>query len=176
MIHNGHTDCCYVGEVGRSGPTCYHRHDKLRQVDFGGKPFQVVPTVEQYTWEGGILDCSIGETASTVLPSTFMQQAAGLSFDMRGPSWLDDDGTPVFTYYEEPGNESRALLVRAAFLQEFLAAQKLELVALHWFERMELSDKRDGKHPQVQVNTNARLASDLTIHADTQERSECDLT
>jgi hypothetical protein len=54
-----------------------------------GKPFQVVPTVEQYTWEGNILDCSISESASTVLPSTFLQQAAGLSFDMRGPSWLD---------------------------------------------------------------------------------------
>jgi hypothetical protein len=88
---HGHTDCCYVGEVGRTGPACYHRHDELRQVDMGGKPFQVVPTMEEYTWEGSILDCSIGESASTVLPSTFLQQTAGqLSFDMRGPSWLGD--------------------------------------------------------------------------------------
>lgn len=70
------------------------------------------PTVEQYTWEGSILDCSISESASTVLPSTFFQQTTGLSFDMRGPGWLDADGTPVFTYFEEPGNASRALLPR----------------------------------------------------------------
>src|ERR1700722_19718945 len=106
---HGHIDCCYIGEVGRTGPTCGHRHDQPRQVSMDGKPFQVVPTVEQYTWEGNILDCSISESASTVLPSTFLQQAAGLSFDMRGPSWLHADGTPVFTYYEEPGNTSRAL-------------------------------------------------------------------
>ena len=144
----------------------------------GGKPFQVVPTVEQYTWEGNILDCSIGESASTVLPSTFLQQAAGLSFDMRGPSWLDADGTPVFTYYEEPGNDSRALLVRATFLREFLATHQLELVVLHWFERMELTDKHDSHHPQVDVTTNARLGSDMTIHAGKhrKNRTRLDLT
>ena len=58
---SGHTDCCYVGEIGRVGPTCYHRHDNLRQISMGGKSFQAVPTVEQYMWEGNILDCSIGE-------------------------------------------------------------------------------------------------------------------
>jgi hypothetical protein len=173
---NGHIDCCYVGEVGRTGPSCYHRHDKLRTVNIGDTAFQIVPTVEQYAWEGGILDCSIGETASTLLPSTFIQRAAGLSFDMRGPSWRDADGNPVFTYYQEPGNESRALLVRAAFLREFLTAHKLELVALHWFERMELSDRHDGKHPQIDATTNARLASDLSIHADKPIRTERDFS
>ncbi len=173
---HGHTDCCYVGEVGRVGPTCYHRHDKLRQVSIGGKSFQAIPTMEQYAWEGNILDCSIGETASTALPSTFLQQAAGLSFDMRGPSWLNADGTPVFTFYEEDGNASRALLVRATFLREFLAAQKLELVVLHWFQRMELSERHDGKHPQVQSAVEARLGSDLTIYAGEPRREEHDLT
>jgi hypothetical protein len=172
----GHTDCCYVGEVGRVGPTCYHRHDKSRQVSMGSRLFQAVPTVEQYTWEGNILDCSIGEAASTVLPSAFIQQAAKLSFDMRGPSWLDADSTPVFTYYEEPGNDSQALLVRAAFLGEFLATHQLELVTLHWFRRMGLSDRHDRKHPQVQSAIEARLGSDLTIHAGKPRRSEHDLT
>ncbi|MEV6871461.1 ATP-binding protein [Amycolatopsis sp. NPDC051128] len=173
---HGHTDCCYVGEVGRVGPTCYHRHDQLRQVSVGDKSFQVVATVEQYAWEGNILDCSIGETASTVLPSTFIQQAAGLSFDMRGPSWLDAGGAPVFTYYEEEGNGSRALLVRATFLREFLTTHKLDLVALHWFERMELSDNHDGKHPYVESTSDARLASDLTMHIDKERRTERDLS
>jgi hypothetical protein len=172
---HGHTDCCYVGEVGRTGPACYHRHDKPRQVGMGGKPFQVVPTVEQYTWEGSILDCSIGESASTVLPSSFLQQTAGLSFDMRGPSWLDADGTPVFTYYEESGNASWALLVRATFLREFLTTHKLELMVLHWFQRMELSERRGDKHPQVQSAIEARLGSDLAIHEGKRRREERDL-
>jgi hypothetical protein len=171
----GHTDCCYVGEVGLSGPTCYHRHDKLRTVDVGGTPFQAVPAVEEYMWEGGILDCSIGDSASAVLPSTFLQQVAELSFDMRGPSWLSADGTPMFTYYEEVGNASRALLVKATFLREFLAAHQLALVVLHWFERTELNDRYNGKHPQVYVTTNAMLASNLKLSANKQLRTERDL-
>lgn len=173
---NGHIDCCYVGEVGRTGAACYHRHDQPRPVTMGSKPFQVVPTVEEYTWEGSILDCSIGDSATAVLPSTFLQRAAGLSFDMRGPSWLDANGTPVFTYYEEPGDTSRALLVRADFLREFLTARKLELVVLHWFQRLELSDQRGGKHPQVQSSVEARLGPDLTVHEGKPRRQEHDLT
>jgi len=169
---NGHVDCCYVGEVGRSGPSCYHRHDQLRNTLIGDKTFRAVPTVEQYMWEGSLLDCSIGESASTVLPSTFIQRAAGLSFDMRGPSWLDADGRPVFTYYEEPGNASRALLVRADFLQGFLTKHKLELIVLHWFERMELNDRHDGNHPRTWVTTNARLTASLRLHVDTPKRTE----
>lgn len=174
---HGHIDCCYVGEVGRIGPACsYHRHDKPRQVSMGGQPFQVVPTVERYTWEGNILDCSISESASTVLPSTFLQQVARLSFDMCGPSWLDADGTPVFTYYEEPENSSRALLVRTTFLGEFLTTHKLELEALHWFQRLELSERHGGKHPQVQSAIEARLGSDLVVHEGNPRREEHDLT
>jgi hypothetical protein len=127
-------------------------------------------------WEGGILDCSIGDSASAVLPSTFLQQAAGLSFDMHGPSWLSAEGKPKFTYYEEAGNASRALLVNATFLRQFLAARQLTLVVLHWFERMELDDRYDGKHPQVYVTTNAMLASDLKLSANKQLRIERDLT
>ncbi|MFA1546104.1 hypothetical protein [Actinomadura chokoriensis] len=172
---HGHTDCCYVGEVGRVGPTCYHRHDKFRQAGVGGKSFRVVATVEQYAWEGNILDCSIGETASTVLPSTFIQQAAELTFDMRGPSWLDAEGAPVFTYYEERGNDSRALLVRASFLREFLAEHKLELIVLHGFERMRLSDDHSGKHPFVESSVNARLTAELVLHLGKPRRTTRDL-
>jgi hypothetical protein len=120
---SGHADCCYVGEVGRTGPACDHRYDRLRQFEVGGKPFQIVPTVEHYTWEGTVLDCSIGEPATMTLPSTFMQQHAVLSFDLRGPSWLDPAGRPAFTYYKVDGNDSTALLARTTFLRKFLAAQ-----------------------------------------------------
>lgn len=172
---HGHTDCCYVGEVGRIGPTCYHRHDKLRQVEIEDKSFRVVATVEQYAWEGSILDCSIGETASTVLPSTFIQQAAELTFDMRGPSWLDAAGAPVFTYYEERGNDSRALLVRASFLRKFLADHKLELIALHWFERMQLSDDHSGEPPYVESSVEARLTAEMAIRQGESRTKKRDL-
>jgi hypothetical protein len=173
---SGHGDCCYVGEVGRIGPTCHHRYDRLGQVDLGGKSFQVVPTVEHYLWQGSTRDCSIGEPATMTFPSTFVQQAAKLSLDMRGPSWLAADGAPVFTYYEEDGNDSTALLVRASFLQEFLAAHQLELIVLHWFDRMEHTTERDRKHPQVQVATESRLEPNLTIRAGEPRRTEHDLT
>lgn len=172
---HGHTDCCYVGEVGRVGPSCYHRHDQLQQANVGDSAFRVLATAEQYAWEGSLLDCSIGETASTVLPSTFIQRAAGLTFDMRGPSWLDAAGDPVFTYYEEEGNDSRALLVRASFLRQLLTEHELSLVVFHWFERMELKDDYNGPHPFVESNVDAWLSADLAIRQDAPRRSERDL-
>jgi len=172
---HGHTDCCHVGEVGRIGPSCPHRYDALRPASIGGKSFQVVPTVEQYTWEGSILDCSIGESATAVLPSTFIQQAAGLTFDMRGPGWLDATGAPIFTYYEEAGSDSRALLVRKSFLRDFLVEHKLELIVLHWFERMQLHDDHRGMHPFVESSVDARLTAGMTILQGTPRRTERDL-
>jgi hypothetical protein len=74
---------------------------------------------------------------------------------------------PTFTYYEEPGNDSsHGLLVRAAFLRDFPAAHKLELVVLRRFQRMELSDRYDGKHPPVQSLTEGRVAADLAASPD----------
>lgn len=95
---------------------------------------------------------------------------------MHGPSWLDADGIPVFTYYEEPGNSSRALLVRATFLREFLTTHKLELIALHWFQRLELSERHNGKHPQIQSAIEARLGPDLSVKTGKPRREEHDLT
>jgi len=94
---------------------------------------------------------------------------------MRGPSWLGDDGTPVFAYSEEPGSDSRALLVQAAFLGEFPAAQRLELLVLHWFRRMELSDSYGGSHPQVESAIEARVNANLIIRTGKARRREHDL-
>jgi hypothetical protein len=160
---HGHIDCCYVGEVGRIGPDCPHREDLLRLTTLGDTSFPVVPSTERYTWEGSILDCSIGESATTVLPSTFIQQTIGLTFDMRGPSWLDATGLPLFTYYEERGKRSHALLVRASFLKDFLVTHKLELVVLHWFERMRLSADHHSEEPYVESRSEGLLGADLAI-------------
>ncbi|HEX8869748.1 MAG TPA: hypothetical protein VF821_29075, partial [Lentzea sp.] len=125
---------------------------------------------------GSILDCSIGESATTLLPSTFLQRAAELTFDMRGPSWLDASGAPVFTHYEESGDDSRALLVRRSFLQKFLAEHKLELIVLHWYERMELREHYyEGKHPYVESRTDARLTAAMKIYQRPPRRTQRDL-
>lgn len=171
---NGHTDCCYVGEVGRISP-CPYRHSALVPTEVGGKQFGVSPTIEKYLWEGGILDCSIGESASTVLPCTLLQQNAGLSFDMRGPSWLDASGSPVFTYYEEPGNESHALLVRASFMRDFLTKANIELIAVLWFERMDLSSDRRDKSPYIESTSMAWFDSTLKPHVSKPTRTERNL-
>ncbi len=172
---HGHTDCCYVGEIGRVAPNCYHRHALLRQETIGDRIVAVAPTVEKYAWEGNILDCSIGETASLILPSTFMQQAAMLNFDMAGPSWLNMDGEPTFTFYTEEGTDSRALLVRAAFLQEFLKKHGLSLILLHWFERMELKDDYTDSNPYIESETAACLSSTLSIVEGAPRRTERNL-
>jgi hypothetical protein len=172
---NGHTDCCYVGEVGRVELTCYHRRDHLRQADIGDMHFRAVATVERYSWEGGSFDCSIKGTARAVLPSAFIQQAAGLTFDMRGPSWLDSKGTPVFTYYEKDGSESSALLVRSSFLQKYLAEHELELIVFHWFHRMELGGGHHGPHPEVSSSGEVRLTAELELREGPPRRTKRDL-
>ncbi|MFI7517578.1 hypothetical protein ACIBVK_29195 [Micromonospora echinofusca] len=173
---HGHVDCCYVGEVGRTGPPCYNRHPDFEAVEVQGHQFTVGHTVEPYAWEGNILDCSIGDTARTLLPSTLIQQAVDLTFDMRGPSWLDATGSPMFTFYHRQGNSSRALLVRGSFMREFLAERGLELIILHGFERMELTDKRDGPFPSINASVEARLTADLTVHTSQSRREERHVT
>ncbi|WP_406048278.1 hypothetical protein [Kribbella sp. NBC_00889] len=169
---HGHVDCCYVGEVGRVGPDCPHRHFELESVTVSGAEFHVVPTIEQYRWEGNILDCSIGESARATLPSTYLQQTAMLTFDMRGPSWLDAAGLPIFTYYEEPDNEDHAFLVRASFLKEFLSQHKLELIFFHWFERMKITGDFRSRDPYIESSANARMTANLEILVTQTERTD----
>lgn len=169
---NGHIDCCYIGEIGRTGPVCWHRHDSLRQFSVGGSTFLVAHTIEQYTWEGNILDCSLPNAARLQLPSTFAQQTAGLAFDMHGPSWLDASGSLIFAYYEEPGDDSHALLVRASYLRDFLAEHDMELLSMIWLERMELKDHYGRNDPHLDWTVEVWLDKDLVIHQGRQHRDQ----
>jgi hypothetical protein len=162
---NGHTDCCFVGEIGRVGPRCYQRHDALEPLELDGRSFELVSPIEGYAWEGSILDCSIEDSASAVLPSTFVQQEVGLTFNTAGPSWSLPDGQPVFVYLEGPDIDGRALLVRASFLADFLGKRGLALVILHDLERSELKEDypRDEPHPWLHVSTAALLDAELEV-------------
>lgn len=170
---HGHTDCCYIGEVGRAfGPRCWYRRDAFQQIDVGGRAFTVIPASEHYTWEGGILDCSIEESATAVLPSTYVQRATSLSFDMRGPSWVDANGQPAFAHYWEPGNGSHALLVKASYLRSFLAERDLAVIVSHWFHRMRLGDDDGRERAYVERSTHALLSATLDLQEWRQDRRQ----
>ncbi|WP_425245522.1 hypothetical protein [Streptomyces sp. NEAU-NA10] len=102
----------------------------------------------------------------------------GRGIDLRyaRPSWLDSAGAPMFTHYEQLGNDSRAILVRKAFLQNFLMEHDLELIVWHWYERMQLRDDyHQGQHPYVESSVIARLGADMKIRQGTPQRTERDL-
>ncbi len=82
----------------------------------------------------------------------------------------------MFTHYEQLGNDSRAILVRKAFLQNFLMEHDLELIVWHWYERMQLRDDyHQGQHPYVESSVIARLGADMKIRQGTPQRTERDL-
>jgi hypothetical protein len=62
-------------------------------------------------------------------------------------------------------------------LRDFLAAQKLELVIRHSFQRMKLSDisDRSERHSLIESSSDAWLAADLAIHEGAPRRSEHNL-
>ena len=57
-------------------------------------------------------------------------------------------------------------------MREFLAAQKLELIVLHWFRRIELTSDWNGEHPMAESSIDAWLAPDLTIREGEPRRTE----
>lgn len=171
---HGHTDCCFAGEIGRAGaPRCPHRHEAFASVEVDGEIYDMAHPIEGYTWEGSLLDCSIEESATAVLPSTFVQDRAHLTFDVRGPSWILPDGRPGFVHLEHTGTNGRTLLARASVLSDFMRERGLSLVVLHNFERNELKEHypTHEMHKWVQVSTAALLNADLHLHVGTAIRT-----
>lgn len=125
---HGHVDCCYYGEIGWSPHHCYNRHAASIPIEADGTTFELVHTVEDYLWEGSLYDCSINDSVSASLPSTFIRSRCTLTLNERGPAFLDD-GKVAFTNYLTPGDRGRGFLVRASWLKTFMTAHNLELVA-----------------------------------------------
>lgn len=174
---HGHTDCCFVGEVGRIAPACHHRHDALEQRKLKSKTFHTVSPVEHFIWEGGILDCSIDSSVEATLPSSYIQVEGDLDFDVRGPSWFDETGVAVFTNYRDADGPGHGFLVRASYLQSFLEEHNFELLVIHWFERIEIKEDYadDELHPRVEVHSVARIDKRLRVRSAEPKRTERDL-
>lgn len=162
---SGHTDCCYVCEIGWTPHSCYHRHADFKQVEFAGRTWKLAPTVEIYCWEGGLLDCSLSESVFAALPSTFVQARSNVLLNERGPCWLDAKVTVVFTNVGDSSDRrGRGLLVRWHWLRTFLEEHDLDLVVVSWYERR-LVDKVDTRtHRFEDVVSAARIDAQMRIH------------
>lgn len=168
---HGHVDCCYFGEIGWSPHGCGHRHPDFVDVDADEETIHVVSTVETYLWEGSLYDCSIGDSVSATLPSTFVRLRSSLAPSAHGPSWLDDEGV-VFTNQSGSGeNRQRGFLVRASWLGTFMKMHDVELVAvssnLRWRVTGDLRTSVDHdpeRDDRLDVYAALRLDPDLQLH------------
>jgi hypothetical protein len=161
---HGHVDCCYAGEIGWSPRNCYHFHRDLREVEADGQRFRIVPTTETVAWEGSLLDCSIQDTVSARMPSSFMYARTELLLDERGPSWMEYGEVVATNYGDESRDRSRALLVRDTWLSRFLHAHRLELVISSWHQRWAVHENPVQGEPWESVYAAGRLDADLNLH------------
>jgi hypothetical protein len=129
MDSQGHIDCCYFGELGWREMGGANRHDGPLTLTRGGAmALTITPTVERYTWEGVIWDCSIEDTVHATIPSTFIQRSTNLRWSRDSAAW-HDGGALVMCYLPTAGEYyGELLVVREDWLQNYLAAQGLALV------------------------------------------------
>ncbi len=162
---HGHVDCCYVGEIGWTPHSCYNRHSDFTQIEFGGRIWKLVPTVETYCWEGSLLDCSIGESVFAALPSSFVQDRSNLLLDEHGPCWLDAQGMVVFTNVgDNSDRRGRGLLVRWHWFQGFLEEHDLDLMVASWYERGFFDRVDTHNHRFEDVVSAARIDAQMRVH------------
>jgi hypothetical protein len=161
---HGHVDCCYASEIGWSQRSCPHSLDRARQVEFDGRSMTVIDTVENYTWEGNILDCSIGEPVWATMPSSYVRSRSALEMIVEGPGWIDTNGQLVASYIQSSddrwsGRFWQGFFVRQSWLQYFLEQEGLALAIVSKFERRLLDQERTRDHRYIEVWSGALLSS-----------------
>src|SRR5262249_27752457 len=123
-------------------------------VEFGDRVISVADTVESYTWEGNILDCSIGEPAYATMPSSFVRERSDLQMAVEGPSWIDETGQVIATYMQSDtgrwsGKWWHGFFVRRTWIQGFLRDHGLALAVVTNFERKLLDREFTSRHRSV---------------------------
>jgi hypothetical protein len=156
----GHVNCCYAGEIGWSPRSCVHQLAGPRAIEESPINIQVLDTSEHYLWEGHGLDCSIFESVSATLPSTYVQKNAAVRMNMSGPSWVDEQGESVAFYCDFGGSQSHALYARFDWIQHFLREKDLSLLILMRVDRLLLEPFRTERHPRSNVWSSAVLEAD----------------
>ena len=130
MDGNGHIDCCYFGELVWRDMHCPHQQNEaMTLIAREATSLKGFATIEQYTWEGNIWDCSIEDSARAILPSTFLQRSAGLRWSGVDRSWFTD--TELVVCNADVGTNQghgTLLMAREDWLQGFLESHDLALV------------------------------------------------
>jgi hypothetical protein len=160
---NGHVDCCYFREIGQTTHLCesaYRNMDSLRHDE---NESMFVKTLEPYQWEGSLLDCSIRESVSAAVPSTYVQDRTFLAAEDSGPSWRDESGAIVLTTIRDPAVRATAFVARATWLRTFLKDNSLDLMLVSWRERRYLSGASNDNYPWEMVYSAARVSADLAL-------------
>jgi hypothetical protein len=163
MDRDGHSGCCYAGEIGWSNRECPHYHRDLRRIELGELSSKFVEVAEKHGWGAGY-DCSTESGSRAYLPSSFIQGQVPLTRDDSGPCWLAGDEVVFTNYGDGAGDRSRGFLVRADWLARFLKEQKLDLVSVQWHQRWEIHDSPKPGDPWEEVTAVAWLDSDLVVH------------
>ena len=141
----GHIDCCYFGELGWREMGCYNRHDRSLTVTTADAiTLTMTPTVEEYTWEGVIWDCSIEDSVHATLPSTFIQNSSKLRWSPDSAAWRD--GNELVVSYLTTGADYHGdmLVVREDWLRDYLASQGMALVLTVRGQRDHQDSARDA--------------------------------
>lgn len=161
---HGHVDCCYFGEVGWTPRWCYHKHRDFVPLEHDSATWPIVRTVETYTWEGSLYDCSIGESAMASSPSAFIRDRARVYWEDDGPSWRNAEGDLIFTQVGSGPHVSKAFLVRAPWLAQFLREHGVVLMVSSWCERRKLDRDERKHHGWEDSYRSALIDSDLRVH------------
>lgn len=162
---HGHIDCCYAGEIGWSPRSCPHHIYGPRNLGHRVETIELIDAVEGYTWEGNILDCSIGSAVLAQMPCTYLQSRMEMSFSADGPSWVDHAGNVVAVYQRSSaGPWSSAfwevLYVRSDWVRKFLASEGLALCLITRCERRLRDEDRTYSHRHVDIWTGAAIRAE----------------
>lgn len=117
----------YLGELSWAPveSTTHHERDTPPLLQEAG--IEAWPAVEQYTWEGNTLDCSIDQSISFYMPTTELLGSARWAGSRA--EWVVDDLTVCRALHIDDGeNGQDVLLADADWLSDRLTALNAELV------------------------------------------------
>jgi hypothetical protein len=137
---HGHSDCCFLGEVGWRAVECPHRRqDSVQLPDGNDKTINLFMTTESYSWSASGFDCSMNDSVSATCPSAFLQLRSGLRWSGEQLTWLDG-GHIVARFIGRHGiHQNHVFVVREDWLKSFLGRTELGLVFAAKGERQRLA-------------------------------------
>jgi hypothetical protein len=135
---HGHVDGCYFGEIGWAEQGCENDRRTLEDFETAEGTYKMVDASEDYMWEGSLYDCSISDSVSASLPSSFVRSRMSLWLDDHGPSWHRGGVTELTNLFID---SDHVFIARAAWLSEFLEANSLHLVTAALTLRRKLHDE-----------------------------------